>query len=176
MSDRARADEPVAVADDAATDDSLDGPLDGATERSELEQQRDDYLDSLQRLQADFENYRKRVTRSSDDAAVRATGDLVAHLLPVIDALDLAVAHFATSESDETLALVQARALLIDSLAKQGLERIDALNVGFDPQIHDAVVHVAGDGDDEQVIDEVLRAGYRWKGAVMRPAMVRVKG
>ena len=79
-------------------------------------------------------------------------------------------------ESDETLALVQARALLIDSLAKQGLERIDALNVGFDPQIHDAVVHVAGDGDDEQVIDEVLRAGYRWKGAVMRPAMVRVKG
>jgi len=146
------------------------------TELEMLTAERDQFKDIALRLQADFENYRKRVTRSSDDAAVRATGDLVGHLLPVIDALDLAVAHFATSESDEALALVQARSLLIDSLAKQGLERIDALNVGFDPQIHDAVVHVAGDGDDEQVIDGVLRAGYRWKGAVMRPAMVRVKG
>ena len=143
-------------------------------ERSEAERQRDEYRDALQRLQADFENYRKRVVRASDDAAVRSTGGLVATLLPVLDAFDLAQAHFESGESEEAMALTQARALLLDSLAKQGLERIDAVDVGFDPQVHDAVVHEAGEG--EQVIVEVLRAGYRWKGAVLRPAMVRVKG
>jgi molecular chaperone GrpE len=60
-------------------------------------------------------------------------------------------------------------------LVKQGLERIDAVGVSFNPTIHDAVAHIEGDGG-EQVIDDVLRAGYQWKGSVLRPAMVRVKG
>jgi len=150
--------------------------MDVAPERSEVEKERDDYFDSLQRLQADFENYRKRVARSSDDAAQRATGGLVARLLPVLDAFDLAQAHFEDSTSDEAEALAQSRGLLIDALAKEGLERIDAVAVPFDPQVHDAVAHVPGDTESEQVVDEVLRAGYRWKGAVLRPAMVRVKG
>jgi molecular chaperone GrpE len=148
-------------------------------EQSEAERQRDEYLDALQRLQADFENYRKRVARSSSDASVRAAGDLVAKLLPVLDAFDLAEAHFATVSSEEApleevQALSQARGLLLDTLAKEGLGRIDAVGVEFDPQVHDAVAHVEGEGG--QMIDEVLRAGYRWKGAVLRPAMVRVKG
>ena len=134
-------------------------------------------LNALQHLQADFENYRKRVARSSEDAAVRAAGSLVASLLPVLDAFDLAAAHFATTPSEEATALNQSRALLLDSLEKQGLERVDGAGVAFDPQIHDAVAHVEGDADgDEQLVDEVLRAGYRWKGSVLRPAMVRVKG
>ena len=144
--------------------------------RSEAERQRDEYLDSLQRLQADFENYRKRVARSSEDAAVRAAGDLVAKLLPVLDAFDLARAHFSTTDSDEAQALDQARGLLLDVLAREGLERIDDVAIPFDPQLHDAVAHVGGDADGEQVVDDVLRAGYRWKGAVLRPAMVRVMG
>src|SRR5487761_2242420 len=134
-------------------------------QRSDAEVQRDEYLDALQRLQADFENYRKRVARSSEDAAARASGDVVAKLLPVLDAFDLARAHFASAESEEARALDQARGLLLDTLAKEGLERIDTVGVGFDPQVHDAVAHVANDaGDDgEQVVDDVLRAGYRWK-------------
>ncbi|MHB1088364.1 MAG: nucleotide exchange factor GrpE [Acidimicrobiales bacterium] len=145
-------------------------------ERSDIERQRDEYLDSLQRLQADFENYRKRMARSSSDAAVRAVGDVIVKLLPVLDAFDLAQAHFANVTTDEAAALVQSRALLLDTLAKEGLERIEITGVAFDPQVHDAVAHIEGDGDGEQVIDEVLRAGYLWKGAVLRPAMVRVKG
>ena len=69
-----------------------------------------------------------------------------------------------------------ARGLLLATLAKEGLERVDDVGAAFDPQVHDAVAHVEGDGDGDQVIDEVLRAGYRWKGSVLRPAMVRVKG
>ena len=68
-------------------------------DRSDAERQRDEYLDALQRLQADFENYRKRVARSSEDAAARAVGDLVAKLLPVLDAFDCAQAHFADARA-----------------------------------------------------------------------------
>ena len=162
------------VQDDAVTL-SEDTVTDVVDERSDIERQRDDYLDALQRLQAEFENYRKRVARTSDDAVSRATGDLVVKLLPVLDAFDLAQAHFASTLSDEALALSQARGLLLDTLAKDGLERIADVGVPFDPQVHDAVAHVEGDGG-EQVVDEVLRAGYRWKGGVLRPAMVKVKG
>ena len=168
------------MSDDVVQDDAVTVSEDTVTEvvdeRSEAERQRDDYLEALQRLQAEFENYRKRVARTSDDAVTRATGDLVVKLLPVLDAFDLAQAHFANALSDEALALSQARGLLLDALAKDGLQRIDEVNVAFDPQVHDAVAHVEGDGDGEQVIDEVLRAGYRWKGGVLRPAMVKVKG
>jgi molecular chaperone GrpE len=171
------------VSDDVVDSDIVAAPQDAAIDvdaiidadgRSEAERQRDDYLNALQRLQADFENYRKRVTRLSEDAGVRAAGDLVVKLLPVLDAFDLAQAHFASGESEEATALAQARGLLLDTLAREGLERIDAVGVPFDPQIHDAVMHEEGDG--EQKVDEVLRAGYRWKGGVVRPAMVRVKG
>jgi molecular chaperone GrpE len=159
----------VTASEDAVTRDISD--------LSEVELQRDEYLNALQHLQADFENYRKRVARSSEDAAVRAAGSLVASLLPVLDAFDLAAAHFATTPSEEATALNQSRALLLDTLEKQGLERVADAGVAFDPQIHDAVAHVEGDGDvDAQLVDEVLRAGYRWKGSVLRPAMVRVKG
>lgn len=154
-------------------------PEDTVTEavdtRSEAERERDEYRDSLQRLQAEFENYRKRVARQAEDASARATGDIVAKMLPVLDAFDLGEAHFASSDSEEVKALRQNRALLLDTLAKEGLERISEVGVSFDPNVHDAVAHIEGDGS-EQVIDEVLRAGYLWKGAVLRPAMVRVKG
>ena len=146
---------------------------------NEIERQRDDYLNSLQRLQADFENYRKRVARTSEDVAARAAADVIAKLLPVLDALDLAEAHFGSAspaelDSLEAKALVQARSLMLDTLVREGLIRIDEVGAAFDPKVHDAVAHV--EGDDGQVVDDVLRAGYQWRGVVLRPAMVRVKG
>ena len=146
------------------------------SELAATQMQRDEYLNALQHLQADFENYRKRVARSSEDAATRAAGSLVASLLPVLDAFDLAAAHFSLTPSEEATALNQSRTLLLDTLEKQGLERVSDANANFDPQVHDAVAHVEGEPGEEQKVDEVLRAGYRWKGSVLRPAMVRVKG
>jgi len=166
----------VTASDDAVTDVVQATNDEMPDQRNDVERQRDEYLEALQRLQADFENYRKRVVRSSEDAATRATGDVVVKMLPVLDAFDLAQAHFSGTPSEEAEALDQARGLMLAALAKEGLERIDAVGAPFDPQVHDAVAHVEGDGDGEQVIDEVLRAGYRWKGSVLRPAMVRVKG
>ena len=169
------------MSDDVVENESVASSVDGATEafdaRSDAERQRDDYLDALQRLQADFENYKKRVVRSSEDAATRSAGDIVAKLLPVLDAFDYAQAHFADASGPEAEALSQARALMLDALSKEGLERIDIVGTVFDPQVHDAVAHVeSDDATSEPVVDEVLRAGYRWKGVVLRPAMVKVRG
>lgn len=169
MSDEVVENESVASSSDDATD-SFD-------ERSEAERQRDEYLDALQRLQAEFENYRKRVARSSEDAATRSTGQIVTKLLPVLDAFDLAQAHFASAPGSEADALDQARGLMLDTLKREGLERIDAVGVAFDPQVHDAVAHAESDEASEgPLVAEVLRAGYRWKGVVVRPAMVKVRG
>ena len=101
-------------------------------------------------------------------------------LLPVLDALDLAENHLHESldMSEGAKALHASRAMLMDILSREGLERVDQREVPFDPSVHDAVAHADGQGGPggENLVDEVLRSGYRWKGQVLRPAMVRVRG
>ena len=149
--------------------------------------QRDEYLDSLRRLQAEFENYRKRVTSQQAEQAARAAALLIDKLLPVLDTLDLAIQHLGDAESADGKALVASGNQLHAVLAKEGLERIDPLGEVFDPNAHEAVGHVpaeddekADDDDDaplpKPVVAQVMRPGYRWKGAVLRPAMVTVRG
>ena len=138
-------------------------------EVSQLTGERDRYLDQLRRLQADFENYRKRVMKQQDEVAERATEGLVADLLPVLDACDAAAQH-----GDEAAAPI-AKALA-DVLVKQGLEKVAPEGEAFDPNQHDAVAHEEGEGDGGPTVAEVLRPGYVWKGRVLRPAMVRVRG
>jgi molecular chaperone GrpE len=155
-------------------------PVEEADPAGELKRERDEYLVALQRTQADFENYRKRITRMQDEQSARASSDLVGKLLPVLDTLDLAEAHLNESleVSEDGKALRTSRAMLMDILGKEGLLRVDQPNVPFDPSVHDAVAHSEGDGGEngETIVDEVMRSGYRWKGQVLRPAMVRVRG
>ena len=171
------------LVDDVRADD---GVVDG--EAGELDPlatalaERDEYLDSLRRLQAEFENYKKRVAKQQADQVARAAASLVDKLLPVLDALDLATDHVGDQGSDEAKALVAASGLLQGVLAKEGLERIDPVGQEFDPNAHEAVGQVpAPDGAEaaasgEPVVAQVMRAGYRWNGTVVRPAMVMVQG
>ena len=138
--------------------------------------ERDEYLDALRRLQADFDNFRKRVQRQQQDVVARAAEQVVTALLPALDAFDLAESHLAGDESVSPGGLLQAAALLRDTLAKEGLERVAEAGDLFDPTAHQAVEHVEGDGKDGPLVDTVLRPGYRWKGRVVRPAMVKVRG
>ena len=200
---RGGAEDPVfAEAPNDTVVEDLDDLLDVAR------RERDEFLDMAQRLQADFENFKKRMLRQQTDHVERAAEDLVTKVLPVLDAFDLARAHLAEGEelSAEGKALVAGSNLLADSLAREGLERIDDPGAPFDPTTHEAVDRVDADaapgagaagttgagagasGDagaadaggahttSGPVVDEVLRAGYRWKGRVIRPAMVRVRG
>lgn len=144
------------------TDEIPDGEL------STAESERDEFRDHLLRLQADFDNYRKRVQKELGEAGDKALGRFVEELLPVLDAADAARAHGASAGD-------QISSLLVDLLAKQGLERVGAEGDVFDPNLHDAVIHEAGDQDVQTVV-QVLRAGWRWRGRVLRPAMVKVLG
>ncbi|MFZ0665116.1 MAG: nucleotide exchange factor GrpE [Acidimicrobiales bacterium] len=198
---------------------------DGPEEIVRLAKERDEVLDTLRHLQADFENYKKRVERQSQELRDRANERLVEALLPALDAFGMARAHLSDSDaSPETKALLQAASLFESALQKEGLERIVAEGVPFDPSSHEAVDHVAadhvaadhvsagnvsagnvsadgagsesdiaegeivGDGPDVSetsdaggshagpTVDAVFRPGYVWKGRVIRPAMVRVRG
>src|SRR5271163_3660750 len=157
-----------------------DGPAVQAEPQEVLARERDEYLLALQRTQADFENYRKRITRQQEEQAARASQHLVDKLLPVLDALDLAENHLQASldVGEGAKALHASRAMLMDILSREGLERVDQPEVAFDPSVHDAVAHADGEGGPggETLVDEVMRSGYRWKGQVLRPAMVRVRG
>ena len=134
-----------------------------------VEAARDEYLDSLRRLQADFENYKKRIQRQQADLKERAAEDLVVKLLPVLDTCDLALAH-----AEQGVEPIYRS--LVDVLGTAGLDRIDPAGQPFDPNEHDAVLHEEGEDSPAPEVIEVLRAGYRWKGRVLRPAMVKVKG
>jgi len=144
--------------------------------------ERDEYLDSLRRLQAEFENYKKRVFKQQAEQVSRAAASLVDKLLPVLDALDLATDHVGDADSAEAKALVAASGLLQGVLAKEGLERISPVGQEFDPNAHEAVGQVPAAADAEPTpsgeprVAQVMRAGYRWHGTVVRPAMVTVEG
>ena len=149
-----------AAADDAAVE--VEHDIDA------LIAERDQYRDIALRLQADFENYRKRIAAQGDAEVDRATGRLAESLLPVLDACEAGFAHAATGIEPIWSALMGA-------LQRQGLEAMDLQDKPFDPSHAEAVIHEPGD-DGETIVAEVLRTGYLWKGKVLRAAMVKVRG
>ena len=161
------------VVESESSDSTQEIIVDGAASNTEVTiddvlKERDEFKDIALRVQADFENYRKRAASQMGDELDRALGKLVEQLLPVLDACEAAVAHGVEG-------VEQVWSSLIGALQKQGLEALDLAGQAFDPALADAVMHEEGDGS-EPVVLEVLRTGYRWKGRVLRAAMVKVKG
>ncbi len=150
---------------DTSVDDELAGLID--SEIHELAAERDQFKDIAQRLQADFENYRKRMSSQISAEIDRATGKMAEAMLPVLDAAEAAYVQ----HPDEIGPLLN---LMLTELRKQGLEVIDLLDEPFDPNLADAVAHEPGDGG-EPVVADVLRSGYSWNGRTLRPAMVRTR-
>jgi molecular chaperone GrpE len=164
------------------------GPADGSAPPSEQPPESDEddvavsraetaqYREHLQRLQAEFENYRKRVLREQTQAVDLAARPVILRLLEVLDDFDLALMH-AQDRPDfdrflHGVELVYAK--LVDTLRAEGLERIDAQGKPFDPELHEALMQ-SGEGDGDPVVADVLRPGYTLKGRVLRPAGVRVE-
>lgn len=133
------------------------------------------HLDDLQRLKAEFENFRKRVNKEQSQFTERASASLVGKLLPVLDNFDLAVAAAENSPDFEKMrkGVEMVYGELKEVLASEGLEPIKAKGQAFDPTRHEAALEV-GDGQGEAVVGEVLRPGYLLNGQVLRPAMVKV--
>lgn len=163
---------PGDVPDDASELDGMVTDAEAVVEQDidALMADRDSFKDMALRLQADFENYRKRVAVQQQDEIDRATGKIAESLLPVLDACEAAFSHGVAGVEPIWSAL-------IGTLQKQGLEALDLANQPFDPATAEAVMHEPGDGStDGPVVIEVLRTGYRWKTRVLRAAMVKVRG
>jgi len=135
--------------------------------------ERDEYLAHLQRTQAEFDNYRKRMLRDQTLHLERATANLIEQLLPVLDSFELALNSAGTDVERLRKGVELVYGEFLGALEKAGLERIEALGKPFDPEEHEAVMQVDDDGAEPGVRD-VVRSGYRFKGRVLRPAMVKV--
>lgn len=137
----------------------------------------EDYLRRLKYLQADFENYRKRVDREMRDVEDFSTSNLIKKLLPALDDLDLAIASADQGHDAKGLleGVVMVRKNLASALQSEGLRDIEAVGKPFDPDLHEAVERVDGTtGSTDMVIGEI-RKGYILKNRVLRPSMVKVE-
>ena len=139
-------------------------------ELAETQKERDEYLDALQRLKAEFDNYRKRVARDQQELVARAAERLVKELVPVLDDLERALAH--EGDMEEGVKLIHRA--LADALAKEGLVEIDTEGK-FDPHTQEALLSQPSDEEEGTVI-QVLQKGYKLGDRVLRPARVVIAG
>jgi molecular chaperone GrpE len=133
-----------------------------------------DVLDHLQRLQAEFVNYRKRVERERLETGAWAQGVLVQRLLPVLDDLRRAVESVDREDSPAAQGLRMIADKLERSLTEAGLERLSVEGAPFDPEAHEALVTLPVDQERAGTVIRELEPGYRFKGRLLRPARVQV--
>jgi molecular chaperone GrpE len=174
--------EPVAEAAQPPVRESGPGEGDGGNREvppaeldpvAEVTRERDEYLDALQRLKAEFDNYRKRVLREQGELSVRANEQLVKQLLPVLDDLERALEAAAEHEEaklEEGVRLVHRA--LGEVLARQGLVEVETVGA-FDPHTQEALLSQPSD-EDEGTIVQVIQKGYKLGDRVLRPARVVV--
>jgi len=145
-------------------------------ELSEARQEAGEQLEMLQRVAADFDNYRRRVERDQAENVERASQRVIESLLPTLDAFDAATMFEPQTPSEEKTreGMVSTRTQLLETLAREGFQPIPAVGEPFDPKVHEAVSG-PGDGEGDLFIDAELRRGYLMRGRVIRPSLVTVK-
>jgi molecular chaperone GrpE len=151
------------------------GPVEesAASETEKLKNERDALLDRLARLQAEFDNARKRAAREQQDFREFAAADVIKNFLPMLDGFERALkAGGDASDFRNGIELIYRQ--FQDALQKAGVQPIVAVGRAFDPRIHEAIEMVdRTDVPDHQVVEELQR-GYKYKDRLLRPAMVRV--
>lgn len=164
-----------AAVDEATAAGAPDGvPAEPAADAERIAAERDEYLDALQRLKAEFDNYRKRVERDRDVAQKAGVRELVAELLPVIDNLERAVEALGGAGAPIVEGVEMVRGQLTGLLAGRGVEEIAAHAAVFDPEVHEAVAQHPTVEHAEGTVVHVAEKGYRIGETVIRPAKVVV--
>src|SRR5919108_4160194 len=165
--------EPVTSRDEAG---EPSGEEDPANEEERIVDEPEDYLALAQRIQADFENYRKRAVREAAAAGERARSGLVRELLPIVDNLERALASAEEGEQHLAEGVRLVHSELIAVLERNGVEAFDPKGESFDPTVHEALSTRSEDGADPGVVLDVIEKGYKANGTVLRPARVVVSG
>ena len=161
--------------DDPPADPPSTGEASLAADIEKLKAEKDELMQTLIRRQADFENFRKRTERDRYEEARRGVERLVTDLIPVLDAFDLALQSHADKAFEEyRKGVTLIRKQLWDTLARHGVQRIEAADQKFDPNLHEAVERVESDEYPDGSIVAVFQDGYQFNGRILRPALVRV--
>ncbi len=171
--------EPKAKTEKPPSIQQLRNELDEAVrQREQNEKKAAEYLDRLQRLQADMENLQKVAKRQLDNVTKQASEKLLVNLLPILDAMQQAenIAHSGNSLPPEEIAvgLGMLRKQLVEILSTEGLEEIPAVGRPLNPELHEVVGYVETDDEPENTIVEEVRKGYLLNGKVIRPSLVVV--
>lgn len=139
-------------------------------------EQAEDYYARLQRLQAEFDNFRKRTQKEKEETLKYAAERVVEAMLPVLDNFERAVS--SSQSSQDFTAFSQGVEMILkqmyNALSKEGLTAIEAVGQPFDPKLHDAVLQVDSEEHPENTVVEELQKGYYLKEKVLRPSMVKV--
>jgi len=144
------------------------------SETDKLRAERDALLDRLARLQAEFDNARKRAAREQQEFREFAAADVIKNILPVLDSFERALKAPAGDSNDLRSGLELIYRQFQDALQKMGVRPIESVGKPFDPRVHEAIEMVdTNEAEDHHVLDELQR-GYNYKGRLLRPAMVRV--
>lgn len=169
-------DAPIGAEDLSDADAPVDAGAEpvAAGEHRRVVEERDEYLDALQRLKAEFDNYRRRVERDREAQHVAGVRELVAELLPVIDNLERAVAALGGAGDQIVTGVEMVRGQLAGLLAGRGVEEIAAHAEPFDPNVHEAIAQHPTHEHPEGVVVHVTEKGYRIGETVIRPAKVVV--
>ena len=168
---------------DAVTD-TEEAPAEGVVEDGPAEEDKTAALeaevqeknDRILRLQADFENFRRRTAKEKEELAAVITQNLLTDLLPLLDNFERAMAVEQTDVEAFQKGVEMIFTQLREVMEKHGLEHIDAEGQSFDPNVHQAVMRVENPDVEDGTITQVLQKGYQAKGRVIRPAMVQVAG
>lgn len=144
-------------------------------ELAETRMEAGETLENLQRIAAEFDNYRRRAERDHAENIERASQRVIESLLPVLDSLDAAVGIEPQTEAEEKIleGMRSTKDQLLETLARDGLQPIPAVGWPFDPKVHEAVSGAQG-GDGELVVTSELRRGYTMHDRVIRPTLVTV--
>jgi len=140
-------------------------------------QEAGEFLETAQRVAAEFENYRRRIERDETETISRASRRIVEQLLPTLDAFESALAYDAQTAGEEAMleGMRGTRTILLDTLGREGFEVIDATDQPFDPAVHEAVSGPTGEGSGDLMVARELRKGYTLQGMVIRPTLVIVE-
>lgn len=163
------------TAGDSTSDLNQNSAKDLEEKIAELQQEKDDVYDKLIRLQAEYDNFKKRTQKEKQSERKYKSQDLVNELLPAIDNFERAL---QVEVSDEASNFVEGVSMVYrqiqDALNSQGVEEIESVGKEFDPNIHHAVMQVEDEEQESNIILEEMQKGYMLKDRVIRPAMVKV--
>ena len=162
--------EPSADTDDEAEEEHEENPV--AVLEAELKEKSDRIL----RLQADFENFRRRTAKEKEELTAVITQNMLTDLLPLLDNFERAMMVEQTDIEAFQKGMEMIFTQLREVMEKHGLEKIEAEGQVFDPNLHQAVMRVENPDVEDGMITQVLQQGYRAKGRVIRPSMVQVAG